>query len=116
MEVETRPGELDTKSLSRRPQYYPTYNLGQIIQLVPILGAIGIGYAALTSSNAVRDERISTIQKEAEQNKAAAAKESATLAASLTEIKSDVKAVSNAVQSLSLQVQLSTARQDTLRK
>jgi len=106
---ETEPGELDSHH-GRRPTFINAFNVGQVAQIVSLILSIGgvVLYQrgeteAIRSAALVQAEKLSTVSREAIEQKQE-------LKQSLTEIKGDVKAVSAAVQTLSLQVQLSQQR------
>jgi hypothetical protein len=120
MAADSQTGGLETLSghPKRRPEYQNTINLGQIGQILAILGLFGgvvmfnrTETEAIRSSAAVRDERIVAVQKDVQTNKEQTERAAAAQKEVLSEIKGDVKAVSNAVQSLTLQVQLNNAQQ-----
>lgn len=108
---------LDAKH-NRRPTFENKFNIGQVGQIVTLLLSIGgvVIYQRTETEGIRRDAAVLKVQTETIANtvtedKARALRESAeqkqVLQQNLSEIKSDVKQIGQAVQTLTLQVQLS---------
>lgn len=108
---------LDQKH-SRRPLFENKFNIGQVGQIVTLLLSIGgvVIYQRTETEGIRRDAAVLKVQTESiastvTEDKARALRENAeqkqVLQQSLSEIKSDVKQIGQAVQTLTLQVQLS---------
>ena len=112
MEVETTPATLDALTkLGAKVKYVPNIDLGQLLNLVPLILALIGGVAAyygmtailndkiseVKTVNTLQDERISVIQRSASEQKQ-----------SLVDINLELKSVSNAVRDLSTDFRLAT--------
>lgn len=108
---------LDIKH-NRRPTFENKFNIGQVGQIVTLLLSIGgvVIYQRTETEGIRRDAAVLKVQTESiastvTEDKARALRENAeqkqALSQSLSEIKSDVKQIGQAVQTLTLQVQLS---------
>lgn len=118
MSTESDLMALDASKHSRRPLFENKFNVGQVGQIVTLLLSIGgvvifqrTETEAIRRDAAVQKVQVETIAATATEDKARALRESAeqkqVLQQNLSEIKSDVKQIGQAVQTLTLQVQLS---------